>query len=345
MRLLPFIVLVLLGCGRTELVQYSFPQGQVDAGRILVPCMTGELTPLPTVPEVMLVVDRSGSMNFDFAGNTGPPFGNPLTGPRRWAVLRSSLENTLNQFDARVAFGMVQFPGDDSCAVSASIDLLPAAGNATQVMARLNRNRSGGTPTAQAVLTAANQLASVRGQALVLITDGDPNCNEDLDPDTCDCTSPLVGFPPACVEASSCRDGERTVDGIRRMREERGMVTYVVGVGSNSSSVTTTLTNMAVAGGVPRMGGTSSFYSGVTQEELAEALTAISTRLTRCTWSTGTRLGPNDLVEVNVGGEIVPQGAQGWDWVDASSGDFSLRGRWCERAAAGEAVLLKLQCR
>ena len=129
------------------------------------------------------------------------------------------------------------------------------------------------------------------------------------------------------------------------MREERGIVTYVVGVGSNSNSVTTTLTNMAIAGGVPRMGGTTSFYSGVTQEELAEALTAISTRLTRCTWSTGTRLGPNDLVQVTVGGEIVPKGSLGWDWVDVSSGDFSLRGRWCERAAAGEAVLLELLCR
>ena len=345
MRLLPLIVLVLLGCGRTEVVRYSFPPGEADAGRLLVPCMTGELIPQPVVPAVMLVVDRSGSMNFDFAGNTGPPFGNPLTGPRRWAVLRSSLENTLNQFDERVAFGMVQFPGDDSCGVSASIDLLPAAGNATQVMSRLNRTPMGGTPTAQAVLTAATQLTSVRGQALVLITDGDPNCNEDLDPDTCDCTSPLVGFPPSCVEASSCRDGDRTVDGIRRMRVERGIVTYVVGVGSNSSSVTSTLNNMAIAGGVPRMGGSSSFYSGVTQEELAEALTAISTRLTRCTWTTGTRLGPSDLVEVSVGSEVVPRGDLGWDWIDASSGDFSLRDRWCERAAAGEAVVLELLCR
>lgn len=345
MRLLPLVVLVLLGCGRTELVRYTFPPGEVDAGRMLVPCMTGELTPQPAVPSVMLVVDRSGSMNFDFAGNTGPPFGNPLTGPRRWAVLRSSLDNTLNQFDERVAFGMVQFPGDDSCGVSASIDLLPAPGNAAQVMSRLNRTPMGGTPTAQAVLTAADQLASVRGQALVLITDGDPNCNEDLDPDTCDCTSPLVGFPPSCVEASSCRDGDRTVDGIRRMRVERGIVTYVVGVGANSTSVTQTLDNMAIAGGVPRMGGTRSFYSGVTQEELAEALTAISTRLTRCTWTTGTRLGPTDLVEVSVGGEVVPKGDLGWDWVDASSGDFSLRGRWCERAAGGEAVLLELLCR
>ena len=75
------------------------------------------------------------------------------------------------------------------------------------------------------------------------------------------------------------------------------------------------------------------------------ALTAISTRLSRCIWATGTRLGQNDLVEVTVGGQLVPQGALGWDWVDAASGDFSLREMWCERAAAGQAVLVRLECR
>ena len=45
-----------------------------------------------------------------------------------------------------------------------------------------------------------------------------------------------------------------------------------------------------------------------------------------------------------MGGQTVPQGALGWDWVDASSGDLSLRGTWCERAAAGEAVLVHLVC-
>jgi len=87
--------------------------------------VTGVLTPQPAVPSVMLVIDRSGSMNFDFAGNAGPPFGMPLTGPRRWAVLRSTLEATLSQFDEQVAFGVVLFPGDDLCGVSAAINLLP----------------------------------------------------------------------------------------------------------------------------------------------------------------------------------------------------------------------------
>lgn len=350
MRALLTTLLCLLsfGCGRTELVDYSNLPKTTDGGRErreLGPCVTGELTPEAAVPAVMLVVDRSGSMNFDFAGNSGGVFGNPLSGPRRWAVLKASLEATLTQFDEQVAFGMVQFPGDDSCGVSSSIDLLPKEGNAGEVMRRLDRTPFGGTPTFEAVMAAGDQLSSVKGQALVLITDGDPNCNTDLDPKTCDCTSPLINFPPECSESTACRDAERTTDGLRRLRTERDINTYVVGVGSNAPSVLQALDNMAIAGGVPRMGGARSFYDGATEGELREALDAISTRLTRCTWATGTRLGPEDLVEVRVGGEFVAQGPTGWDWLDTTSGEFVLKGAWCERAAAGEAVLVRLQCR
>src|SRR4051812_43851506 len=98
MRVLLLSLLFLTACGRTELVHYSWLPSTLDGGKeppVLVPCMTGELTPVPAVPAVMLVVDRSGSMNFDFAGNSGGLFGNQLTGPRRWAVLRSTLEATL----------------------------------------------------------------------------------------------------------------------------------------------------------------------------------------------------------------------------------------------------------
>ena len=347
MRTVALLVLAVLGlaCGRTQPVHYTLLPEEPDAGRPLMPCMTGVLTPQPAVPSVMLVIDRSGSMNFDFAGNAGPPFGMPLTGPRRWAVLRTTLEATLSAFDEQVAFGVVLFPANDSCDVSASIDLLPAPANATKVMALLNRVPNGGTPTFGAVNTAAQQLAAVRAQALVLITDGEPNCNAALDPTTCDCSAPRLGVPPTCGDAESCRDGDRAIDGLRRLRVDDGVLTYVVGVGAGNNTVTQTLDNMAIAGGVPRMGGTHSFYSGATESELTEALTAISTRLTRCTWTTGTRLGPNDAVEVTVGGQTVPQGDLGWDWVDAASGDLSLRGSWCSRAADGEEVLVHLVCR
>lgn len=347
MRRSLLLLLLCAGCGRSGLVHYSSLPGEPpDAGKELVPCMTGELTPRPVVPAVMLVVDRSGSMDFDLAGNAGPPFGNPLTGPTRWAVLRASLESTLSHFDQQIAFGMVMFPGDDFCGAPSAIELQPRAGNATQVLARFNRVPEGGTPTFGAVNAAGDLLVSVHGQAQVLITDGDPNCNSALDPDTCDCTAPRVGVPPVCSEATACRDGDRAIDGIRRLRQDRGITTYVVGVGSSTSTVLHTLDNMAIAGGAPRTGGSHTFYSGATQASLTEALEAISTRLSHCTWATGTRLGPTDLVTVMVGADVVPsQVTDGWSWVDQTSGDFVLQGSWCTRAAAGEPVLVRLECR
>lgn len=330
------LLAVLCGCGRTELVRYT-PE-PVDGGRPFGPCMNSDFAPEPVVPAVMLVVDRSGSMQFDLAGNTGGLFGQPLTGPRRWDVLRASLDKSLRRFDQSVAFGLVLFPDDDSCTVSSAIAVQPAAGNANAVLGQFAREPNGGTPTFDAVNSASGQLAELRAQALVLITDGDPNCNPLLNRNTCDCTGPTLGTPPVCGEAEACRDETRAVSSVLRARLDCGVVTYVVGVGSNSTTVVQTLDNLAIAGGVP-------LYSGATEAELSEALLAISTRLTRCTWSTRTQLTAGDQVEVTVGGQLVPKGSSGWDWVDPATGDFSLRGVWCERAADGEEVQVKLICR
>jgi hypothetical protein len=289
----------------------------------------------------MLVIDRSGSMNFDLEGNVW----SPQVGLSRWKVLRAVLAATLSSLDQQVAMGLVMYPQDSACGVPSSIDLAPRPENGVDILRRLDITPAGGTPTFDAVMSAGELLASVRGQALVLITDGEPNCNDDLDQKTCACSTPRVGFPPQCLRAADCLDTDRTVDGIRRLWQDRGILTYVIGVGANSRSVEIALDNMAISGGAPRPGGGRNFYNGASGAELAEALEAISVRLTRCSWTTGTPMTPDVGVEVHVGGERVEPGSQGWEWADQGAGSFTLRGAWCDRAAAGEAVTFQFQCR
>ncbi len=355
-RLLPALTLLLLvACGRTELVRYSvFSDGGpddagVDAGEPPpLPCMPGLVTPRRAVPTVMFVLDRSGSMDFDLAGHRGDP-GDPLTGPRRWDVLRESLSATLPPYDTALSMGVVLFPDDDGdfdeCDVATNPVLAPRVNNATPVLGLFSRLPSGGTPTFAAVTAAANAVRDVNGAVLVLVTDGEPNCNVALDPLTCVCTNPTNDVPPMCF-ADSCLDDTRSVEVIRALAIGRRLNTYVIGVGETgmNGDLTRTLDAMAVAGGVPRMNATHSFYSGASQAELSSALQEISARIARCTFNTGTVLEPGDTVEVKVGATTVPRGPSGWDWVDEAAGRFTLSGTFCDRAIGGEAVTLVLAC-
>lgn len=340
--LLSILPLLLVACGRTALVHTSVDPLVADGG--VSACQSRTLTPFPAVPSVLLVVDRSGSMAFDLAGHLGDFFGQPLEGPTRWEVLFSSLSTTLAAHEGDIAFGLSFFPGETSCGAPTSLELPPAPGNAQRVLARFGapNGPGGGTPTFAALERAASFARDVKARALVLVTDGEPNCNAALDRTSCRCTAPTVGFPPVCSDPENCSDVERAVDGLRRLRVDDGLVTFVVGVGSSSNDTQQALHNLAVAGGMPRAGAVA-FYSGATAAELDEALEAISTRLERCSWSTRMRLDEADVVTVSVGGEEVP--VEGWRWSERSTGDFALRGAWCERAAHGAEVRVTVDCR
>ncbi len=365
MKRFPFgVVLVAsvfgLGCGRTEVLRYStFADAGLDAGTAPVDagrppvdagiaCVPGVVSPRRAVPTVMFVLDRSGSMAFDFAGHSGDP-GDPLTGPRRWAVLEESLTRTLPAYDTALSMGVVLFPDDDGdqdeCDVATTAALSPMVGNATSVLSLFARQPSGGTPTYSAVFAAADAVATVPGAVLVLVTDGEPNCNVALDPVSCVCTNPTNDVPPLCF-ADSCLDDTRSVALLRELVTSQRLVTYVIGVGDTglNGDLSRTLDALAIAGGVPRINATHAYYSATSQAELSAALGEISARIARCTFDTGTRLVPGDSVEVRVGSSTVPFGPQGWEWVDEAAGRFGLTGTYCERAIAGEPVTLHLAC-
>jgi hypothetical protein len=345
-------LLALVGCGRTQVVRYprtvdaGVADGGADAGDL--PCMPGLSHPRRAVPTVMFVLDRSGSMNFDLAGHTGDIM-SPLTGPTRWATLQTSLSGVLPRYDDALSMGVVLFPANDfdfdGCNVSSVATLAPARNNSAAVLQLFSTDPSGGTPTFDAVRAASDGVSTINGAVLVLVTDGEPNCNVSLDPVTCICTNPTMDVPPQCF-ADSCLDDTRSINAIREVSNTQRLATYVIGVGADGSNanLARTLDAMAIAGGVPRVGATHSFYSATSPSELTTALDEITARISKCTFLTGTLLEPGDSVEVQLGGAVVPYGAAGWEWTDQTAGRFTLAGQYCDRAVGGEAVTLVLAC-
>lgn len=340
-RVVVLALLVASGCGRTDLVRYRAQVQAPDAGGPVLPtCTPGVVAASPEVATVLFLVDRSGSMDFDLMGNSGPPNGPPLQGPTRWTVLRESLGSVLPTFERRLAMGLAMFPVDDECGVSVGLDLAPALDNAQPFLSRLGRAPGGGTPTADAVALAAQQVESTGANAVVLITDGEPNCNARLNPRTCVCTRPTVNG--LCLPAENCLDNARAVAAVREAREDKQVTTYVVGLGATTGQVANTLDSLAVAGGAPRETGPHRFYSALSQDELTDALRSISARVTRCAWSARVALAEQDRMEVLVGDGVVPRDA--WRWIDEAEGSFVLLGEWCDRAEAGTEVSVRLTC-
>src|SRR5262249_37724152 len=60
-------------------------------------------------PDLLVVLDRSGSMN-DFA---------PFTFTPKWQLMRDALEQITAAKDQNIRFGLLEFPSDNNCAADA----------------------------------------------------------------------------------------------------------------------------------------------------------------------------------------------------------------------------------
>lgn len=358
------LVMFAFGCGRTQVVRYSLdasvdaghdagldagidagvdagtdagiPDAGIDAG----PCLPRPVPLLPAVPTVMFVIDRSGSMQEDLDGRTD-------AGVSRWRLLQSTLTTVLPPLDAKVAMGVLLYPiRADACAAPTTVDLSPVLGNATRLLSFFNSSMPlGGTPTADAVDVAAQHLRTLRtatsARALILATDGAPNCNEALFNDTCVCTStPQVN--PNCDAPTHCLDDVVTIGRLQSIFAQ-GMPTYVIGLGSSLNQFSSTLDAMAVAGGVPRQGIGPRYYSVANQSELTDAFNRVTSQLTRCTFLLN-GLSANDTFVVQVDGVDVPQGPNGWEWLNQTNGELALHGTACDQAAAGALATVLVDC-
>jgi hypothetical protein len=173
------------GCGRAPLAWVTNPGPDAAAAvadsavpDIGVACgsVVGLLQPLQ--PDVLLVLDKSGSMSNE-------PDGTPCQGgcgaKSKWAQVTAALDQVVGTA-AAVNWGLKLFATpDNGCAVNDGVEVPVGPSNAATIMSAIAQARLGSrTPTRFAESAGAAYLATLpdqRPKYLLLATDGLPNCD------------------------------------------------------------------------------------------------------------------------------------------------------------------------
>ncbi|MDB4932259.1 MAG: hypothetical protein JWM10_4743 [Myxococcaceae bacterium] len=313
-------------------------------------CASRVVLASPSSVELLLLADRSTSMERDLLGGSNVP--------RRWDVLRDALATTLPRYQDRISMGLQFFPGvgtSEVCAVAAAPDLNPALSQALPVLLRFGRTEPNGrTPTWLGVQSAGRYLrgraAPRRFRAILLATDGAPNCNGALDGARCTCTALGGTGQQQCEDDPSlCLDDGRTVAEVARLTAE-GIPTFVVGIdGDNQPELITALSQLAVAGGRPNPATAARpYYSIRRPEDLTSAFDQIQRQVSRCVFGVSPAAPAQATVTVTLDGRGLARDerhADGWDWADPARTTLTLFGAACDQASASPAVVrLSIAC-
>jgi hypothetical protein len=269
-----------------------------------------QTTPIPVTtvsktPDVMLVVDKSGSM------------GDPLqTGGQKWSVMRNALNQVVSAKQDEINFGLLLFPADDQCGVN-PVQVGIAGMNATMITNQLAPvSPVGATPTYMALGMAQNYYATFPvnpdGRYVLLATDGLPNCAGN-------------GANPNGATVSE------SIDAIEALAAA-GIKTFVIGFGDINADPTT-LQAMAVAG------MTDNYYPANSPADLQAALDAISGTVTSASCSFALDTVPPDpsKLSVTLDGAVIPRDpshATGWDY-DPATNTITFYGSTCDEIASG----------
>ena len=242
-------------------------------------------------PNMMLLVDKSGSMNLPTdPGNSNCPANCggsqlcPSNCPTRISELKSAMNGFLNQYGNVARFGLAFYPAmSDVCAgtpVNGAAENLPNPSSTDPVVGAMSEYQlkanainmkiqavtpGGGTPTGES-LKNVGQLAGLRDGAdlrddfIVLLTDGLPNCNPNNVTNSCAGVSAAcictIGGASSCSGqfcAKGCLDRTGVVEKVQDLRTA-GIRTIVVGFGADTAAgdAPATLNAMAAAGGFAR---------------------------------------------------------------------------------------------
>ncbi|MBL8917235.1 MAG: adventurous gliding motility lipoprotein CglB [Myxococcaceae bacterium] len=268
-----FFVVALVGCQR-----YDFEP--VEPVTIITSESVFELAPV-LKPNVMLTVDRSGSMNALIDARCQGP-----ACATRMSELKSAVATFTTLADDRVRLGLTAFPRPPITETGAAASCLPANSVAVGLPASslvddaqasaANRTNAaqvnsavqalvpgGGTPTGATLSFLGTQpsLASAdfRNDFVLLLTDGLPNCNANnpndflVSANACRCQTGGGDCSATEVRRLGCLDADGTVEQVSTLARA-GVKTIVVGFGADTSQgdARDVLERLAQAGGVPR---------------------------------------------------------------------------------------------
>lgn len=270
--------------------------------------------------DILLVLDRSGSMQDDVNGDDGEP--------SKWELVVPALQEVISATDAQVAWGLWLFPAGDGAgecndaSYPKDIAVPVQPNNAVRVNAAITSAtpEGDGTPTADAIDEALKYLSALqdgRRKYILLATDGEPSC-----------AGKTKGSDKARTAAVSAVERAAGAD----------VHTFVVGIATTKDSASKTLTSLAAAGGEAPASG---YYLASSRAELLAAMQRITGSVASCRFPLAAKPPEPDHVGVRIGTQLVSKdlkGVNGWRYVDGQSMEIELVGAACEQLKAAGAA-------
>ena len=241
-------------------------------------CQSVQVTPTRSIPNVMFLVDQSGSMRDPVCspGGVGTCPNNP---PDRWEAAHGAITTIVQELQSIVGFGLTTYHSNGGGSVPAQCPVLEtqvaiAMDNFSSIDTNYASSFPGGgdTPTGESIDAVVNAIegASLPGDGptiLVLATDGEP--------DTCAVPNPQEGQPQAVAAATNaCAAQNGACTGIQ---------TYILSVGDDVGQGH--LQDMANVGiGLAQDGseGNAEFWVGLNPNQLTIAFRDIISASISC---------------------------------------------------------------
>jgi hypothetical protein len=280
-------------------------------------CGTSARTMTQVPADLLLVLDRSGSMTSDIATDNLCDVTSG-TCQERWATMMAAMKTVLAKAPASIHWGLKFFStpsvttalGDTpmGCVVLPAAEVPIGTGNANDIVGTIaSTTPNYNTPTRAAIETATAYLSSLqdgRPKYILLATDGQPNCAQGGEY----ATSPDLAATLQAIAAAYAA----------------GIKVHVIGVGPSAGN----LDAMA------EQGGTGNYYPALSPETLSAALDSIVGAVTSCVYTMSpTPPDPSNL-GVYLDKQLVPQSASD-GWTLGSGNSVVFHGPTCDGIKAG----------
>jgi hypothetical protein len=299
--------LVLAGCigMRTPLDDAAWPR---DAMVVAACGSSYTIDTRPVPADILIVLDRSESMVWSLTSDSNcRPGATDCTSRADAAVAAVSTVVTDNP---EIRWGLELFPTSTMCGVVSRPQVGVSAGSASAIRTQLaSFSTDPSTPTASAIDVAVSYLKTVNdrsNKAILLVTDGLPNCGKLQDWDTDD----MAGATRAATAA-----------------KDAALPMYVIGIGPSTGN----LNDLAKAGGTGR------YFPTMSTSEIGAALRTIAKAAT-CSFKLNALPPDKDLVIVSIDQQPIGQDeTNGWMYApsDPTASTITLTGTYCDNISAG----------
>lgn len=184
-------------------------------------------------PNLVIVLDKSGSMDSAPSGGSAPPGGS------KWDLAVLALKELVDTYDGQLPIGLSLFAGDSGCGAG-KLNIPPDYETGAKIKALIDATSpDSATPTSETINSLRMEPVlrdASRSQYMLLLTDGEPSC--------------ASGEPDASVNAVKAAQ-----------MQSPSITTFVLGFGALPPSGATAMDRMSEAGGAPVMGMPKKYYT------------------------------------------------------------------------------------